>query len=260
MTESIPPFNGYIFDLDGTIYLSDRLIPGAAEAVARLRRRGARCVFLSNKPLQTRGDYAVKLKRLGIPVEDDDVINSSFAMARHLVRTAPGARVYVIGEPPLVREIEAAGMQICDDPEAIEFVVCAFDRTFHYGKAKTAYNAIMNGARIWATNPDRTCPVEGGELPDCAGIIAHLEAVTEKKCELIAGKPSRIMMEICAERLGLPLDQCLLVGDRLETDMVMGRNAGCKTALVLTGVTTRETLDASDARPDYVIPSVASLQ
>jgi len=256
---TLPHFDGYIFDLDGTIYLGEALIPGADAAIARLRAAGARCVFLSNKPLQTRADYAAKLNRLGIPAAAEDVINSSLVLARHLARTAPGARVFVIGEEPLRRELAAAGLEICEEPSAIQFVICAFDRTFHYGKLDVAFRAVRRGARIWATNPDPTCPFADRELPDCAGIIAHLEAVTGRKCELIAGKPSPLMMAACAERLRVPLARCLLVGDRLETDIAMGRVAGCRTALVLTGVTTPEQARQTQPPPDYILPSVAAL-
>ena len=254
-----PPFPGYIFDLDGTIYLSDELIPGAAETVAALRARGARCAFLSNKPIQTREDYAAKLNRLGISVADADVINSTFVMARYLARTAPGARVYVIGEPPLVRELEKAGMRSSDDPAKIEYVVCAFDRTLHYGKINIAFQAVRRGARLVATNPDRTCPFKGYELPDCAGVIGMMEALTGEKVDPIVGKPNPMMIEACAERLRMPARECLFVGDRLETDMVMGRRAGCRTALVLTGVTDRAVLARSEVRPDYVLNSVRDL-
>ena len=121
------------------------------------------------------------------------------------------------------------------------------------------YEALKRGARFVATNPDRTCPIEGGELPDCAGVIAHLEAVTLRKVEAVVGKPSPLTIEATLEVLGLPAAECLLAGDRIETDIRMGREAGMKTALVMTGVTDEQALRASPYQPDYVLKSIADL-
>ena len=161
-------FKGFLFDLDGTIYLGERLIPGAERVVRLLREAGRKVVFLSNKPLYTREDYAAKLTRLGIPAKPSDVINSTFVLIRYLEQTAPGAKVFVVGELPFVAEMARAGFHLTENPDEIEYVIAAFDRTFDYRKYNIAFQAIRKGARFFATNPDRTCPVEGGELPDCA--------------------------------------------------------------------------------------------
>ncbi|MBI4790155.1 MAG: HAD-IIA family hydrolase, partial [Chloroflexi bacterium] len=233
---------------------------GAVETIAELRRRGLPVVFISNKPLEPASSYAEKLTRLGIPATADDVITSGKVLSAYLARAAPGARVFVIGEPPLLREMHAAGLQLCEEPARIEYVIAAFDRTFDYRKWNVAFQAIkFHGAHFVATNGDRTCPIEGGELPDCAGVIAALEATTGKTVELIAGKPSPMMIEWGVARLGVPAAACLVVGDRRETDMVMGRQAGARTALVLTGVTRRAQLAAAPAPPDYVLESVGDV-
>ena len=250
---------GYLLDLDGTVYLGERLIPGVDRAIAELRARGRRIVFLSNKPLQSRTDYAEKLTRLGIPTTEDEVINSSYVLARYLGKRAPGATVYAIGEPPLIAELEAAGFAISEDPKKIEYVIAAFDRTFDYRKLEIAFQALKRGARFYATNPDRTCPVEEGEIPDAAGMIAALEATAGRQVELVAGKPSRHMVEAALEVLGLPPQRCAMVGDRLETDMVMAKNNGLVAILTLTGVSRREDLGLAPVAPDYVIESIAEL-
>lgn len=252
-------FKGFIFDLDGTVYLSERLIPGADGVIRLLRERGGKVVFLSNKAIQTRENYAAKLTRLGIPTAPEEVINSSFVMTRYLTKRAPGARVFAIGETPFVEELQRAGFKISEDPAQIEWVIASFDRTFDYRKLCIACEALKRGARFVATNPDRTCPVEGGELPDCAGVIAHLEAVTLRKVEAIVGKPSPFTIEATLEILGHPTTECILVGDRIETDIRMGKESGMKTALVMTGVTDEKTLEASPVRPDYVLKSIADL-
>src|SRR3989442_10197145 len=153
------PHRGWLFDLDGTVYRGEAPIPGAAEAIAALRADGRRVAFLSNKPLQTRAEYAAKLTRLGVPAAAEDVINSSLVLARHLATLDPGAPVFVIGEPPLIAELRAHGFEVRPDPRG-RWVVIAFVRPTAYAKLDTALQAARQGARLIATNPDRTCPTE----------------------------------------------------------------------------------------------------
>ena len=252
-------YDGFIFDLDGTIYLGDRLIPGADEAVRRTRDGGGRTVFISNKTIEGISATAAKLNRLGIPVAESDVLNSSWALVRRLSELSPSARLYVIGERALTDDLRAAGFRISNDERAVDWVVLSFDRTFHYGKLDFALRAVRCGARLCATNPDRTCPFEGRELPDAAGMIGAVEAVTGAKVEFIAGKPSPLLVQEALRHIGCEPGRCIMVGDRIETDIVMGRAAGVATALVLSGVTTRAALEASSVRPDYVLESIAGL-
>jgi HAD superfamily hydrolase (TIGR01450 family) len=150
-----------------------------------------------------------------------------------------------------------------DEPKQIEYVVVAFDRTFDYRKLNIAYQAIKLGAHFVATNPDRTCPVEGGEIPDCAGMIAAIEAVTTKKVEVVVGKPSPIMIQAALDVLGLKPEDCILIGDRLETDIKMGKESGIATGIVLTGVTDEKALKESkhtSVQPDFVFQSVADVK
>jgi arabinose operon protein AraL len=256
-------FKGFIFDLDGTIYRSDQLIPGAKGVVRLLRENKRKVVFLSNKPIQTRDDYASKLTRLGIPAQPEEVINSTFVMVNYLKKIAPQVRLFVVGETPFIEELKRAGFQITDEPKEIEYVVVAFDRTFDYGKLNVAFQAIRLGAHFVATNPDRTCPVEGGEVPDCAGMIAAIEAVTGKRVEIVVGKPSPIMIQAALEVMGLMPEDCILIGDRLETDIKMGKDFGIATGIVLTGVTDEKTLKESkhtSLQPDFVFQSIADVE
>ena len=246
-------FSGYVFDLDGTVYLGEALLPGARRAVERLRDGGSRVIFLSNNPLQTRADYAAKLTRLGIPTAPDEVINSSWVLARWLEREAPGAALFVVGEAPLLGELRAAGFRLTEEPGEVEFVVASFDRTFDYHKLQIGFDAVRAGARFVATNGDRYCPTPEGGLPDAAAVIGAIEGCTGKRVEVIVGKPSPITARAILDRLQIPASECIIVGDRLETDVLMGREAGMATGVVLTGVTTPELLDASDIQPDYVL-------
>jgi arabinose operon protein AraL len=257
-------FKGFIFDLDGTVYRGDALIPRADEVIRLLRESERKVVFLSNKPIQTREDYASKLTRLGIPTQPEEVINSTFVMTHYLKKNAPQARLFVVGELPFIEELKRAGFTLMDDPKEIDYVVAAFDRTFDYGKLNIAFQAIKKfGAHFVATNPDRTCPVEGGEIPDCAGMIGAIEAVTEKKVEIIVGKPSPIMIQAVLDVLGLRPEDCILIGDRLETDIKMGKESGMATGIVLTGVTDEKTLKESKGspiQPDFIFESIADVE
>ena len=253
------PHRGWLFDLDGTVYRGDDLIPGAEATIAALRAEGRRVVFLSNKPLQTRTDYARKLTKLGIPASDDDVLNSSIVLARHLAARDPGAPVFVIGEPPLIAELRAHGFEVRPDHH-VRWVVIAFDRTFDYAKLNTALQAVrQSDARLIATNPDRTCPTEHGEIPDCAGMIAAVEAVTGRTVETIVGKPSPIILEVALKALGVSASEAVMVGDRLDTDILMGKRLGLGTVLVLSGITTADDPRIAELRPDLVLPSIKEL-
>jgi arabinose operon protein AraL len=252
------PHRGWLFDLDGTVYLGETLLPGAAETIAALRAAERRVAFLSNKPLYTREDYAAKLTRLGIPTRPDEVVTSSIVLARHLGRLDPGAPVFVIGEPPLIGELQAHGFVVRADAR-VRWVVIAFDRTFDYAKLNTALQAVRGGARLIATNPDRTCPTADGEIPDCAGMIAAVEAVTGHAVEVIVGKPSPIILEVALQTLGVAAGDCVIVGDRIETDIVMGKRLGLATVLVLTGVTRPDDPRIAELRPDLVLPGISAL-
>jgi arabinose operon protein AraL len=253
------PQRGWLFDLDGTVYRGEALIPGADTTIAALRADGRRVVFLSNKPLQTRADYARKLTKLGIPTRDEEVINSSLVLARHLATLDPRAPVFVIGEPPLIAELLAHGFEVRRDHH-VRWVVIAFDRTFDYAKLDVALQAVRrSNARLIATNPDRTCPTEDGEIPDCAGMIAAVEAVTSRRVEAIVGKPSPIILDVALATLGVAARDAVMVGDRVETDIVMGRELGLATVLVLSGITRADDPRIAELVPDLVLPSIREL-
>jgi len=252
-------YPGYVFDLDGTIYLGDELLPGAGETVAALRAAGSRIAFLTNKPLELPADYAAKLSRLGIPTSPGDVVSSTDALLRYLRLEAAGARLYPVSEPLLARLLEESGFALTDDPAEIDVVVVSFDRTFDYAKLLTAYRAIRRGARIVATNPDPYCPTPDGGLPDCAAMLAAIEASTGARAEAIVGKPSPHMSATLLDRLGLAGEDVLLAGDRLLTDIRMAREAGMAAALVLTGATQAGDLGVGAGQPDFVLERITDL-
>jgi len=264
------PIDGFVFDLDGTVYLGDRALPGAVEAISELRRRGKRTLFVTNKPLEPREMYASKLTRLGIPTGPEQVITSAFVLGHHLAKTFPDQRYYVVGEDTLRSEMRGYGLTVVAefsdqdpmdtmDPEGIDAVIVAFDRTLDYRKFNTAYQALRNGARFFATNADKTCPMPGGAIPDAGATITALEYITGRRLELLAGKPSPIIMQVARDLLGLPPERCMMIGDRLETDIRMGQEAGFATAVVLTGVSRRQDVAGMSSPPDYVIENLGEL-
>ena len=259
MTTPTTFYDAYIFDLDGTIYLGDKLLPTAGETITRLRELGKRTVFLSNNPTRTREEYAAKLTRLGLPTPNDDVINSSYVMAVFLKRQTPEAKLFVVGEQSLCDELERAGFILTDNALEVDAVIASFDRTFAYRKLQIAFDAINHGARFFATNADRYCPVPGGGEPDAAAMIAAIEACTGKQVEAVVGKPSRHMADAILGLLDLPPERCLMTGDRLETDVLMGLNADMAGTLTLTGATTEAMLHQSDIQPTYVIRQLSEL-
>ena len=257
-------FDGYVFDLDGTLYLGQELLPGAARLVDALRRLERRILFLSNNPTKEPADYAAKLTALGIPADPAEVLNTVTTMTRWLLRHAPGATVFPIAEEPLVRALRSAGIRVSEDPAQIDVVIASYDRTFDYRKLQIAFDALWfhKRARLIATNPDRYCPFPGGRgEPDAAAIVAAIEACTGVRCERHVGKPDPFMIETALEALGLPAERCIMTGDRLYTDVRMALDAGMPAALVLTGETTRETLAAAaeGERPHYVLERVDQL-
>jgi HAD superfamily hydrolase (TIGR01450 family) len=258
-----PPslFAGYIFDLDGTIYLGDELLPGAAGLIATLRRLDRKLLFLSNNPTKDNSAYVAKLAGLGIAVGPHEVLNTVDTMVAWLVRHHPGATVYPISEQPLIAALTAAGIRISDAPAEIDFVIASYDRTFAYPKLQIAFDAIAvhQRARLIATNPDRYCPFPNGRgEPDAGAIIGAIEGCTGVRCEQNVGKPDPFMLEAALDRLGLAACDCVMIGDRLLTDIRMAVDAGMASALVLTGETTREMLASQPAssHPTWVLDRV----
>lgn len=262
--------DGLIFDLDGTVYLGEEALPGSVAALAELRRRGKRTLFVSNKPLEPRSAYAAKLTRLGILTAESAVITSTFVLGHHLAQHLPHLNYYVIGEENLRVELRSHGLHILDElldqdaksviePANIDAVIVAFDRTLDYRKLNTAYQALRHGARFFATNADKSCPLPGGAIPDAGATIAALEHITGRQVELVAGKPSQLMIQVALEQLALPAERCLMVGDRLETDIRMGQIAGMVTAVTLTGVARREEAEQMRPPPDFIIANLGEL-
>ncbi len=180
-------------------------------------------------------------------------------MVDFLQHTQPHAKLFVCGEQPLIDDLRDGGFSFSDNPIEIDAVIASFDRTFVYPKLQIAFDAIRAGARFFATNGDRHCPVPGGGQPDAAAIIAAIEACTNTKCEAVVGKPSLHMTNAILHLLQMPRERCIMTGDRLETDVQMGLNAGMATALTLTGATNLTDIQASSIKPHFVLNDLSGL-
>lgn len=255
-----PRFDAYIFDLDGTLYLDGEPIPGATASLARLRTEGAAVAFVTNNPLQPAAVYARRLSTLGIPAAANEVTTSIDALIDYLNNTHPDATVLPISESVVIQSLREAGYRTTEVPSETDVVVVAFDRTFDYAKLHAAYRAVRERqAVIVATNPDPYCPTADGGLPDCAAMLAAIEACTGARAEAIVGKPSHQMVQTVLRRAGVDPARTAVVGDRLMTDVAMGQAAGATGILVLSGATRLEDIAASNVTPDYVIDSVVDL-
>jgi 4-nitrophenyl phosphatase len=257
-------YDVYVFDLDGTIYLGDELLPGAKRLIEALRGRGRPIRFISNNPTRDPQQYAEKLSRLGLPTEEHEIVTTTVSTTRWLRDNEPGAVVFPIGEAPLTNALRDAGIRVSSDPSEIDIVIASYDRAFDYAKLQIAFDAIWfhKRARLIATNPDRFCPLPGGRgEPDCAAITAAIEACTQTKAVAILGKPHRAMLDTALAGLDAAPADCVIVGDRVSTDIRMGLDAGMATALVLTGETGPDDLarlDPSD-RPPIVLDRIDRL-
>ncbi|WP_227002768.1 HAD-IIA family hydrolase [Salicibibacter kimchii] len=251
---------GYVFDLDGTIYLGEKAIEGAADTLHVLKQRGDKVIFLSNNPLYSRYDLQKKLAAFGIDAKFDEIYNSNYILSLYLKQKLEvDDKVWVLGEWPLFQELQNHSISITHNPMDADYVVISWDRDFTYVKLHQAFRAWEIGAEFIATNPDRTCPSDTGPLPDCGAIIGAIEGATGEAIQNIAGKPSSIAVNVIQQALDLPQASCYMVGDRLETDIAMANFHRWNSILVLTGVTSEELAYSHTIKPDYVLNSVEEL-
>ncbi|MFT3860064.1 HAD-IIA family hydrolase [Micropruina sp.] len=257
-------YDAYIFDLDGTIYLGDHLLPGAARAITELRRRDIPIRYLSNNATKDPAMYARMLTDLGLPTPVEDIANTIVTTTRWLLANHPDAVLFPISEEPLHRALTEAGFRLSDDPAQIDIVIASYDRSFDYRKLQIAFDAIWYHRRAFLieTNPDRFCPFPGGRgEPDCASITAAIEACTRTRCVRSLGKPDPIMLQVTMQGLDARLEHSVMVGDRLQTDIRMALDAGMVSGLVLTGEATADDVRAltDEHRPSYVLDRIDRL-
>lgn len=252
-------YAAYLFDLDGTLYVDEALTEGAAGTLAWIRSIGAPVAFLTNNPLQRGSAYAARLSRLGIPAAPDEVVTSLDALAWYVARHPPAGPALLLAEELVGDVLREAGVEVTTHPMDAALVVVSWDRGFDYAGLKAAFHAVRNGARIVATNPDPFCPTSDGGMPDCAAMLAALEACSGQRADAVVGKPSEHMAGAALARLGAAPADVLMVGDRLLTDVGLAHAAGLRSALVLTGATSAAEVEGSAIWPDLLLRSLADL-
>lgn len=249
----------YLFDMDGTLYLGDRLFDFTKALLARIRETGGRYIFVTNNSSKSVADYVKKLEKLGISAEYEDFLTSSQATGWYLKKHYPGKTLYVCGTASLKAELEGEGFAVTRDIDRAECIVMGFDTELSFQKLEDVSKMLCTRAIPYvATNPDYVCPTEFGSVPDCGSVCDMLYNVSGRRPEVV-GKPQPYMAQLAMEKWGARPEETVVIGDRIYTDIKSGLNAGCQTILVLSGETTREILDASPDKPQLVMDSAAEI-
>jgi len=252
-----------ILDMDGVIWRSDTPIGDLPAIFNRIEERGIKYVFATNNGTKTPDQYVATLAKLGVSVNASQVITSALGVAHMLAATRkfpPGSKAFMIGEDGVRKALEEMGFEILsieNAPEA-QFFVIGIDRQVNFEKMREATLLVRRGIPFYATNPDKTFPTPRGEIPGAGAWISVITTATEVE-PIYAGKPFPFMMELSLERLGTKKEETLVVGDRLETDIAAGQAVGCPTALVLSGVSTKEQADAWVPKIDFIADDLSIL-
>ncbi|MFN2144616.1 MAG: HAD-IIA family hydrolase, partial [Anaerolineales bacterium] len=217
MSEKLRLAKCFLFDMDGTVYLGGRLLPGAAELFAYLDQIGLPYYFLTNNSSRSRADYVAKLEKLGLPTPPEKIFTSGEATAIYLSKQHPGARIYLVGTPSLEAEFDRFGFELTEEDPQV--VVLGFDTTLTYQKLVRLCDFVRAGLPYIATHPDINCPVEGGFIPDIGAVMALVEASTGRAADVIVGKPHAPIVEAVVEKTGFAAEEIVMVGDRLYTDI-----------------------------------------
>jgi 4-nitrophenyl phosphatase len=252
-------YEGVVVDLDGTVYRGEELLPGVAAVLDRLRATGVRPLFFSNNPTKSREAYVDRLAALGVDVRPEEVLSAGTVTTRFLAEEHDDDAVFLVGSEGLRKQFEAASLRLVADATEADVLVASWDREFDYGDMLAGYRALAAGATFYGTDPDLLVPAAEGMVPGSGAVINAVGGVVETDPEKVLGKPSAEAQRAVLETLGVPADRCLLVGDRLNTDVELGERAGMTTVLVRTGVASDADMADSDVQPDHVVDSLADL-
>ena len=250
----------YLFDMDGTLYLGDRLYPFTKELLRTIRATGGKYLFMTNNSSKSVADYMKKLEKLGIAANREDFITSSQATAYYLNAHHWGKILYVCGTRSLIAELEGEGFAVTSDPEKAQCVVMGFDTELTFQKLHDVSYILLTKKDIpyIATNPDLVCPTEFGSVPDCGSICIGIQNATGRT-PVVIGKPSPLMPELAMDKWGFGKEQTAVIGDRIYTDIKSGLNAGAYTILVLSGESTMQTLEESPDKPHLVLEDAGQI-
>jgi NagD protein len=246
----------WLTDMDGVLVHENHPIPGAAELIERWVSTSKRFLVLTNNSIYTPRDLAARLKASGLEIPEENLWTSALATAEFLKGQLPGARAYVIGEAGLTTALHEAGFVLTDTNP--DYVVLGETRTYSFEAITMAIRLILDGARFIATNPDVTGPSKEGPLPATGAIAALITAATNRD-PYIVGKPNPMMFRSAMNQIEAHSETTAMIGDRMDTDIIAGMEAGLHTVLVLSGITQREDIDSYPFRPAQIVNSVADL-
>lgn len=247
----------YISDMDGVLVRGRTVIPGAVEFIRRLRERQAKFLVLTNNPLYTPGDLAHRLKFIGLEIPVENIFTSAMATALFLKSQRERGMVYVVGESGLTSALHEIGFVITDHRP--DYVVIGETTNYNFENLTKAIRLVDGGARFIATNPDPSGPAEGGLVPACGALAALIQEATGR-APFFIGKPNPLMMRTALNYLGAHSEEAVMIGDRMDTDIIAGVQSGMETILTLTGVTKREDVDAYPYQPTRIVESVAEIE
>ena len=245
----------FLFDMDGTLYLGDRLFDFTKELLLKIRQSGADYLFMTNNSSKSVSAYIEKLERLGIKSVKEDFITSSQATVYFLKKHHPNARLYVCGTQSLKDELKENSFTVTENLCEVDAIVMGFDTELTFKKLEDVCKLLLSRDLPYiATNPDYVCPTEYGSVPDCGSVCDMIYNATQKR-PIVIGKPEALMPKLAMEMKGVSKERTAVVGDRIYTDIKSGISAGCVSILVMSGETTEEILEASHDKPDLVIES-----
>ena len=247
---------GFIIDMDGVIYHGNRLLPGVKEFINWLLTENKRFVFLTNSSERTPKELKDKLGRMGIVVNEDVFYTSALATAMFLNSQNPGGSAYVIGETGLINALYNVGYTMNNvNPD---YVVVGESRSYSYERIEHAVNLVLAGARLIGTNPDLTGPAENGIVPSTKALISPIELATGKKAYFV-GKPNPLMMRNALKKIRCRREETLIIGDRMDTDVIAGIESEIDTCLVLSGITSRESMTMFPYQPKFILNGVRDI-
>lgn len=249
----------FLFDMDGTLYLGNRLYDFTIELLTQIRRTGGRYLFMTNNSSKSVADYIKKLAKLGIEATREDFITSSQATAYYLKKHHNGQILYVCGTNSLKEELRSEGFTVTEDAEEAQCIVMGFDTELTFKKLEdVSWLLLTREIPFIATNPDLVCPTEFGSVPDCGSVCQMIYNATGKR-PVVIGKPSPLMPELAMERLGVSKEETCVIGDRIYTDVKSGLNAGITGILVMSGETTPQILAESPDKPHLVLEDAGEI-
>ena len=257
---AIEKLNLFLFDMDGTLYLGDRLYDFTADLLREIKNAGKRYLFMTNNSSKSVEDYIKKLRGMGIESTREDFITSSQATAYFLHKYHEGKRLYVCGTRSLKEELRREGFAVTEQLDEVDCVVMGFDTELTFQKLHDVSYLLLTRPELpyIATNPDLVCPTEFGSVPDCGSVCICIKNATGRE-PVVIGKPSPLMPQLAMEKLGVTPAQTTVIGDRIYTDVKSGLNAGANTILVLSGESTLQTLAESPDKPHLVLNNAGEL-